>query len=209
MPTDLRSATARMPATIALIAVNVAVFIMASLLTGQAARVYSMQALSLVGLMSGRWWTLVTSMFMHGSLTHILFNMVSLYYLGYAMERLFGTRRFLALYFVSGIVGGLTYVAWSYLTGSMGRVVGASGAIFGLFGAYGVVLVAQSVRTGQASARSNLGSYLGMLAFNVLYGFTGGIAWQAHFGGLVAGAVMGFFMYRSLMRGRDPGRRGG
>lgn len=203
MPSDLKSATARMPATIALIAANVAVFLLANLLTGQAARVYSMQALSLWGLAHGRWWTLLTSMFMHGSLTHILFNMFSLYYLGYTMERLFGSRSFLGLYFVSGLAGGLAYVAWSYLTGAAGWVIGASGAIFGLFGAYGVILAAESVRPvlfRQASAKSSLGSFLAMLAFNVIYGFTGGIAWQAHLGGLAAGAVLGFVLYRRLLR---------
>lgn len=205
MSRDLRTIAKGTPVTIALIAVNVAVFLLSYLLTGSAARTYNMQALSLYTLAIGHWWTLVISMFMHGSVMHILFNMVSLYWLGLVLERLLGSGRFCALYFVSGIAGGLTYVAWSYLTGRMGWAIGASGAIFGLFGAYGAIMLAESrhpLLFPQAAAKSQLTQFVGLLLFNVIYGFTGGIAWQAHFGGLVSGAILGYLMYRALRRRR-------
>ena len=211
MSYDFRGAFKRTPATLTLVIVNVVVFLIAQVLTGPAYRLYSYQALSVITIEAGWWWTLVTSMFMHGSVMHILFNMFSLYWLGLTMERVLGSAKFLVTYFASGIAGGLTYLAWCYLSGSVGWAIGASGAIFGLFGAYGVMLLVESRRPmflNQASARQSLTQFLVLLAVNVLYGFTGGIAWQAHLGGLVVGAILGYVFYLQLRRTRGMGRFG-
>ena len=203
MPTDLRTLVKKLPVTFALIALCVAVYLVGLFITGPAARVYNAGALSVWGVMAGRWWTLVTSMFMHGSAIHLLCNMVSLYYLGSLIERLYGSPKFCALYFASGIVGGLVYLLVNYLEGSHSYAVGASGAIFGLFGAYGVLLAAEYARPmlfRQEASRSSLTSFLTMLAMNVFISLTPGIAWEAHLGGLAAGALIGLAYYLLLRR---------
>lgn len=91
--------------------------------------------------LQGRYlWTFLTSMFMHGGVFHIFANMMSLTFLGGFLERLIGHKRFLGLYFASGLVAGLFYVAVSAITGDVNvPAVGASGAIFGLAGMLAVL----------------------------------------------------------------------
>ncbi len=94
--------------------------------------------LSYFGALQANWWTtfsvwqLITYQFIHQSFGHLLSNMLGLYFLGPETERTLGTNRFFALYFLSGILGGL---GWSLLS-PYGSCVGASGAIFGVLGAY-------------------------------------------------------------------------
>ena len=80
----------------------------------------------------GEWYRLVTAMFLHGSLLHLLFNMLALYWLGTIVEQALGTWRFLLIYFVSGIAGSAGALA---LSGPFEVTVGASGAIYGIMGA--------------------------------------------------------------------------
>lgn len=79
----------------------------------------------------GEWWRLLASVFLHSGAIHLGFNMLSLYYLGSFVEESFGRGRFLALYILSGISGGVAYLYFGDFTGP---AVGASGAIFGLLG---------------------------------------------------------------------------
>ena len=79
----------------------------------------------------GEWWRLLSAMFLHGGMTHLLMNMFSLYIVGRGAETYFDTRSYLSIYFFSGIIGGLTSLYMHPV--SVG--VGASGAIFGVFGA--------------------------------------------------------------------------
>ncbi len=82
-------------------------------------------------------WTIITSMFMHGSVSHLLMNMLSLIFLGGFLEKLIGRKRFVNIYFVSGIIASLFFVAMTYLFSPSDinvSAVGASGAIFGLAG---------------------------------------------------------------------------
>ncbi len=202
----------KIPATVTIIAINVAVFLVAQFLTGSAARAYDSMALLVLparGYVSP-WWTFITSMFMHGGVVHILCNMFTLYYMGLVIERLYGSARFLAIYFVSGIAGGLTYVAVNMATGTAGSAVGASGAIFGLFGAYIVMLLIESKHPAllpQSVSKAQLSSFLGLIAVNVLISLSPGVAWQAHLGGLVAGGVAGALAYWRLRRKTLGGRR--
>lgn len=94
---------------------------------------------------SGYFWTLLTSIFIHGSIEHLLFNMISLFFIGNFVEKLIGRKRFLWLYIISGIFAGLFYVFLSYFFGNslLGErifsnpntfAVGASGAVFALLG---------------------------------------------------------------------------
>jgi membrane associated rhomboid family serine protease len=127
-------------------------------------------------------WQLLTAMFAHGSLDHLAMNMVSLWWLGTLLERMQGTVRFALVYFISGIAGNLAFV----LFGS-GFAVGASGAIFGLLGAVAVFLFHHREQPFANAMLKGLGA---MSAINIVNSFMPGIAMEAHFGGLVAGALV-------------------
>lgn len=133
-----------------------------------------------VGIATGEYYRLITAAFLHGSITHILVNMLSLWIIGPPVEALLGRSRFLSLYLLGAVAG----TSVSYMFGAPNVVsVGASGAIFAVFGA----LIAVSRRLGQS-----LGPYVAMLAINAAIGFLyPGIDWRAHVGGLVAGLALG------------------
>lgn len=125
-------------------------------------------------------WRLVTASLLHGGLMHLLLNMLALWMLGPAIEERFGKGPFLAMYIVMGVAGNVA-VPWF---GSHSAVVGASGAIFGLFGVYlGVQRMMGRIDP----------QLLIIVGINLVYGFfVAGIAWQAHLGGIVAGFIIGF-----------------
>ncbi|WP_217141396.1 rhomboid family intramembrane serine protease [Streptomyces sp. AC627_RSS907] len=135
------------------------------------------------GVAEGEWYRLVTTMFTHEEIWHIGFNMLSLWFLGGPLEAALGRARYLALYLVSGLAGSaLTYLLASPTTATLG----ASGAVFGLFGA-----TAALVRRLNADMRP----VVILLVINLVFTFTwANIAWQAHIGGLVAGAAIGYAM---------------
>jgi membrane associated rhomboid family serine protease len=139
-------------------------------------------------LQYGQWWRIVTGAFLHGGLIHIAVNMLSLWFLGRFIEWAMGSWRMLTVYTFSLIVSGLAVV---YLSAPMVPTVGASGAIFGLFGA----LFAIGLKLGKPGmdlVRSNLG----ILVINLIITFTvPAIAWQAHVAGLVAGFVLTYALY--------------
>lgn len=122
-------------------------------------------------------WTLLTSGFAHGSWLHLLLNMYSLWIFGEAIEEVFGAKKFLRLYLLSILGGSLAFV----LLGS-GWVVGASGGIFGLMGAYFIMIRAMGYRSNQM---------LALIAINVIIGFVSPTtALTAHLGGLATGAAI-------------------
>ena len=148
------------------------------------------QKLELVGVevAAGEYYRLVTVMFVHASILHILFNMYALWIVGPALERWLGRIRFATLYLLSGI-GGATasYVFNSPIQPS----VGASGAIFGVFGA--TLIVAHRMHY-------DVRWLLGLIVINLLLPVVvpGTIDWRAHVGGLVVGIVLGaLFAYPS------------
>jgi membrane associated rhomboid family serine protease len=133
-----------------------------------------------------------TSGFAHSQsqITHILFNMYSLFVLGTLLEPMLGKLRFLMLYLLSIFGGGLGFLL---LSTQFGSVVGASGAIFGLMGAYLVFLVALKLQAGQM--------YL-IIGLNLVLGFLPGIAWEAHVGGLLVGAAVGYVLVSTREKSR-------
>ncbi|MFF2007701.1 rhomboid family intramembrane serine protease [Streptomyces sp. NPDC058195] len=134
----------------------------------------------LEGVAEGQWYRLVTSMFLHQEVWHIAFNMLGLWWLGGPLEAALGRARYLALYLLSGLAGSaLTYWLAAPDQGSLG----ASGAIFGLLGAT-IVLMRR--------LNYDMRPVLVLLAVNLVITFNpwGGIAWQAHVGGLIAGALI-------------------
>jgi membrane associated rhomboid family serine protease len=125
---------------------------------------------------SGEVWRLFTVALVHGGLTHLFFNMFSLLVLGNPVEATLGKARFLIIFFVSLLTGSLSSV---YLSSYPYISVGASGAVFGLFGAF--IAMRKMIRDGVRDI------YL-IIGLNFIFGFIlGGVDWRAHLGGLVGG----------------------
>jgi membrane associated rhomboid family serine protease len=134
----------------------------------------------------GEWWRIFTVVLLHGSITHLIFNMWALYVLGPQIERGVGTWPFVTLFLASAGVGG---VFAFYLGGTNDIAVGASGAIFGLFGIW---LSWALHRRNTTYGRAVLTQLLFLLAINAAIPFIfRNISWQAHLGGLIAGFVIG------------------
>jgi|tagenome__1003787_1003787.scaffolds.fasta_scaffold20944122_4 membrane associated rhomboid family serine protease len=131
----------------------------------------------------GDWWRLVTSMFLHGFILHIVFNLVALWYIGRPVEQYLGSLRFLLLYFVSGLAGS----AGALVSTPHGVTVGASGAIFGVLGA---MLILEWNATGKFG-----GAAASMIAINLVFNFAyngagGNISVGGHIGGLIGGILV-------------------
>ena len=174
--------------TIALIAVNVAVHVL-GMVAGQDALRRDFGNLAgpavlppdpdLLGVAMGEYYRLLTAAFLHADLLHLALNMMALAVLGPPLEAALGRSRFLALYVLSALGGSVT----AFLLAPQNTLgVGASGAIFGLFGAYYVV----ARRLGGST-----GTIVGLLAVNLVITFAVPfIDWRAHLGGLVVGAAV-------------------
>ncbi|MDH6569122.1 membrane associated rhomboid family serine protease [Streptomyces sp. SAI-117] len=135
------------------------------------------------GVADGQYYRLVTSLFVHQQIWHIGFNMLSLWWLGGPLEAALGRARYLAVYFVSGLAGSaLAYLLATPVT----QTFGASGAIFGLFGATAVLM---------RRLEYDLRPIIALLVINLIFTFGwSSISWQAHIGGLVAGLITGYGM---------------
>lgn len=146
---------------------------------------------------AGEWWRIFTPVLLHASITHILFNMWALWVLGPQIERGVGTLPFIGVYLAAAGMGG----AFAYLMGDPTDIaVGASGAIFGLFGIWFNWAVR---RRDTAYGRALLRQIGFLLLLNAaLPLIIGNIAWEAHLGGLVAGFVIGELWSR--VRRPDP-----
>jgi membrane associated rhomboid family serine protease len=140
----------------------------------------------------GQWYRLLTGMFMHSGWFHLGSNMLALWWMGPTLERVLGRLRFLALYLVSGLAGN----ALVYLVSGAGvDSLGASGAIFGIFGATAVLYRA---------ARQPLGPVVALIVFNLVITFSvPGIDWRAHVGGLVAGLLTGIGLMHAPRSNRN------
>jgi rhomboid protease GluP len=127
-------------------------------------------------------------MFLHGGMTHILLNMISLYIVGRIAEELFSRGDYLLLYWVTGIVGAGVSVAMH----PEGLSVGASGAIFGIFGAIAGYALAHRHALGDRFRRF-MREFGTVLVLNLILGFSiPGIDMSAHIGGLIVGFVGGY-----------------
>ena len=155
-------------------------------------RVLELGALSPASaLQAGQWWRIFTSAFLHGGLAHIAVNMISLWSLGRFIEWALGLRRMLLIYVVSLVAAGLGVVYLSPADHTYVGTVGASGAIFGLFGA----LFALGLKLGQRGMQL-VKDNLGILILNLIITFVvPAIAWQAHVCGLLAGFVLTYAIY--------------
>lgn len=135
--------------------------------------------------LNGEVWRLITAGFLHASFLHLLFNMYVLWLLGSELEEILGHLKFTSLYLVA-LLGGSTASYWYSDPASFS--VGASGAVFGLMGAFLVV---------GSRLRQDVSQIVILIAINVGIGFVvPGIDWRAHLGGLVSGAAVAWFLAR-------------
>jgi membrane associated rhomboid family serine protease len=140
---------------------------------------------------TNEWYRLITVALVHDNSStipiHLAFNMLALHSLGTPIETFLGRNKFLVIFFTS-LIGGS--IASALFLGYNGYSIGASGAVFGLFGAWAVI----SRRIG-----AEVKSTLVIIGLNFVLGFTiGGVDWRAHLGGLITGAVVTKFLLSSL-----------
>ena len=184
-------------ATMGLIIVNVAVFLL------QFASRGLVRELALIPpeAISGRWWTLLTYMFVHstGSLYHIIFNMLGLMWFGAPVEREIGSDEFLALYLISGVAAGLFAMVLSIQVPV--AIIGASGALFAVMITFATLFPEAVIYAWFVPMRAPVAVliFAGIAVIGTMTGFAPGISHLTHLGGLVAG-----FLYVWLRIGRNP-----
>lgn len=139
------------------------------------------------------YYRLITSLFLHFGIQHLLNNMVMLGALGYQLENEIGRIKFLLIYFISGIGGNLCSLYWNVSHGEQVISAGASGAIFGLMGALLYIVAVNRGRLGRLSGRG----MLIMVALSLYFGLTSsGVDNSAHIGGLICGILITVLLYR-------------
>ena len=145
----------------------------------------------------GQWWRAFSSMFLHAGPLHLAFNLWAFWSVGKLTERVFGNLPFLALYLLSGIGGSLTSLAWSPL--AVG--VGASGAIFGVYGALLAFVLLHRGVLPSAYLVQQRNSIVGFIGYNVVFGLSQkNTDMAAHAGGFVIGALAGAMLGRDLLQ---------
>ena len=171
-----------------IIALNVIVFLL-TIIPGLGDSIL-FAGMSVNGLIvQGEWWRVITSMFLHGGFMHMLFNMFSLFLFGPELEKIAGKIRFLTIYFLSGIFGGAaTFVTEDAFYAS----VGASGAIFGIIGAFGALIY--YTRHVLPQLRQVM---LPIIIISIIMTFLQpNINVSAHLGGMATGFLLGLFYFK-------------
>jgi membrane associated rhomboid family serine protease len=178
------------PIVLVIIAVNVVVFFLEDF--GNNLRVVDRYAMWPAAVhLQNEYYRAFTAIWLHANFLHIFFNMIALLIVGPAVEVLLGKARFLALYLIAGLGGSVC----SYLLSQPNVAgIGASGAIMGVLGAYVVLATRRHLPVAPV---------VGLLVLNFLIGFSGGIDWRAHLGGVVTGGVLAFaYDYAGGLRDR-------
>jgi membrane associated rhomboid family serine protease len=171
------------PATVALVAANVLVYLITvgqgGGLNQPGGQAFERGALVGVLVADGDWYRLVSAMFLHASVIHLAFNMLALWWLGSVVEQALGTWRYLLIYFASGLAGSAGALL---LSGPLAITVGASGAIYGILGA---LLILEYLSTGRLA-----GPALTLIVLNLAITLTiPNISIGGHVGGLVGGVL--------------------
>ncbi|MBS6601624.1 MAG: rhomboid family intramembrane serine protease [Clostridium sp.] len=178
--------------TMIIIAINVVLYIITAIMSKNILDINAYVLLYMGGnygalVSKGQVWRLLTCAFLHGGLIHILCNMYALYAIGPQVEILFGRVKYIIIYFFSAIGGSLL----SFTCSPNNLSIGASGAIFGLFGAMVVFVLKYKDRI----PKKVLNNLFGVIILNLLIGFNlQGIDNFGHIGGLLAGALVAFLI---------------
>jgi len=177
-------------------------------ITTEAARMMGHNLVPLLGLSTVSFlsqpWTIVTNLFVHGNIWHLIFNMLTLYFFGTFLIRLIGIRDFLIIYFGGGILGNIFFMFFAILRDSIfmdprflyAIVIGASGAIFALGGT--LALLTPKLRVYIFPIPVPMPLWVAVLIGFAILSFMPGIAWQGHLGGLVFGLIAGLMLRRRI-----------
>ena len=140
-----------------------------------------------VGVLA-RPWTVVTSLFLHGSIGHILANMITLYFFGRYLCALIGGKKFVTVYFAGGILGNIFYVL---LAPPLSIAIGASGAVFAVAGV--LTVMRPKLRVFVFPIPAPLPLWVAVIGGFLIISLFPNVAWQAHLGGLAFGLTIGYF----------------
>ena len=145
-----------------------------------------------LGLQPSTWmerpWTLLTNLFIHGGLWHLAANMITLFFFGRYLSMMVGEARFLIVYFLGGIIGNFFFIL---LGPSNTLVVGASGAVFAVGGAF--TLLAPKMKVFVFPIPVPLPLWVAVIGGFIILSFLPFVAWEAHLGGLIVGLAAGYF----------------
>ncbi len=187
------------PITQALLLINVAAFCIDYFLGAWFVRLLALWPLG-SGFMP---WQVVSYAFLHGSLTHLFFNMLGLWMFGSDLERLWGPRRFMQFYFASVLTAAIAQLLVASLSGAVYPTVGASGGLFGLLLAFGMMfpnrIIVPLIPPIPMKAKYFVAIFGGL---ELLFGVTGTMVGVAHFAHL--GGMLGGFLMIRYWQGRSP-----
>jgi len=187
------------PLTYSIIGINILLYLISAILSRSIVDM-DMQTLVDMGalygpltVLKGEWWRLFTAMFLHGGMTHILMNMFSLYLIGRGVEVYFEKKAYVSIYLFSGLIGGLASLYMHPNTVG----IGASGAIFGVFGALAGFFLAHRDKIA-AHSREFMKDFAVVLGLNLALGLSiPSIDVSAHIGGLIIGLIGGFVISKN------------
>ena len=146
-----------------------------------------------ITVLQSEWWRLLSAIFLHGGMTHLLMNMFSLYLIGRGVEQYFNTTSYLTLYLFSGFLGSLA----SLYIHPVSVGIGASGAIFGIFGAMAGFFLAHRDKI-ESHTKAFMKDFSMMIGINAVIGFAiPSIDVSAHVAGLVVGVVGGYILAKN------------
>jgi len=145
---------------------------------------------------TGDWWRLISCVFVHIGIIHLLFNMYALYMAGIYLERMLGKTRYITAYLCTGVFASLASLWWH---STPVPSAGASGAIFGMYGVFLSLLISNLIP--KEIRNSLLRSILIFVGYNLIYGMKSGVDNAAHIGGLLSGLIIGYMYYLSLKSG--------
>lgn len=184
------------PCTIGLLVINIAVFFYLAFqgMTEDGAFMVAHGAMYVPCVMElGEYYRMVTSMFMHFDLNHLMNNMITLGALGWQLELEVGKIKYLIIYFLSGVFGNMLSMLQEIYADEYAVSVGASGAIFGIIGSLLYIALRNHGRIRNVSGKG----ILFMIVLTLYHGYTNmGINNMAHIGGLIMGFAMGILLYR-------------
>ena len=190
--------TNNMPVTMIIIAINIVMFLISAILSKSIididSRVLLVLGAKYVPIMTGegQYYRLITEMFLHGGIIHLAFNMFTLYSIGGQIEYIYGKVKYLMIYFLSGIGAGIL----SCFLDPKSLSVGASGAIFGLFGTFAVY----AIKNRDKISKGIVTNILFVIGMNLYIGLTSkGIDNAAHIGGLIMGALIGLVINKKAL----------
>ena len=143
--------------------------------------------------LNGEWWRLISCMFMHIGILHLLMNLYALIFIGVLLEPLIGKNRFIVAYLTTGFIASTASLYWNTFAIS----AGASGAIFGLFGVFLALLTTTHI---EKSVKKPMLIYISIyVGINLINGLKDGIDAAAHLGGLISGVIIGYVYYYGMI----------